>query len=73
MFNGNLDGLAPNNPCVSNCPNRSAYCHGSCEKYKEWQITQKQYSNKVRWIRRHNGMGIPWEQTKGNIYGKRGR
>ena len=72
MFNGNLDGLAPNNPCTKECPNRNAFCHSTCQAYKEWQITQKQYSNKVRWIRRHNGFGISWHQTKGNIYGKRG-
>ena len=73
MFNGNCEGIASGCPCVKECPNRNAYCHQSCQAYKEWQIIQKQYSNKVKWERRKAGFGINWNQTKGNLYGKRGR
>ena len=70
-FNGNMDGIAPNNPCVSTCPNRSAYCHGNCAKYKEWQLIQKKYSNKVRWIRKKMGYGVRFNDT--HAYTKRGK
>lgn len=59
-FNQNFDGIAPNCPCVKECPNRSAYCRGTCEPYKKWRIEQKIYSNKVRWIRKKQGMGVMW-------------
>ena len=59
-FNSNYDGIAPNVPCVPNCPNRTAYCHSYCEKYKEWSIIQKHYSNKVKILRKKQGMGTPW-------------
>ena len=63
-FNHNLDGIAPNMPCVKDCPNRNPYCRANCQAYKEWQLVQKQYSNKVKWIRKNNGMGVPWHCTK---------
>lgn len=28
---------AKRNPCKRNCRERSATCHGECEKYKEWR------------------------------------
>ena len=59
-FNGNFDGIANGCPCVKECPNRSAYCHSYCEKYKEWQIIQKHYSNKVKILRKKQGMGVMW-------------
>ena len=51
-------------PCKPNCPNRNAYCHSNCEKYKEWQIAQRHFSNKVKWIRKKNGMGVPFNATR---------
>ena len=63
-FNDNFDGFAPNMPCVKDCPNRNAYCRLGCEKYKEWQIAQKHFSNKVKWIRKKNGMGVPFNATR---------
>ena len=71
MFNGNAEGIAPNNPCYQ-CPNRTPYCHSQCEKYKEWQLIQKQYSNKVKWIRKQNGFGVNWNSPKAYIYKKKG-
>lgn len=70
MFNGNIE-IAEGCPCVPNCPNRNAYCHSNCQAYKEWQVIQRQYSNKVKWARKNAGYGMPFNQTKGNIYGKR--
>jgi len=67
-FNGNPEGFAPNMPC-KDCKERNAYCHSQCAKYKEWQVAQKHYSNKVRWIRKQQGNGIPFNQTRGNIRG----
>lgn len=72
MFNGNAEGIASGCPCTKDCKDRNAYCHGTCERYKEWQLVQKQFSNKVKLIRKKAGFGIDWNQTKGNLYGKRG-
>ena len=71
MFNGNCEGIADNCPCTKECKNRTPYCHGTCEKYKEWQVIQKQYSNKVKWLRKKAGYGIPWYGANGYIYKKR--
>jgi hypothetical protein len=71
MFNGNAEGIASGCPCTRECPNRTPYCHGTCQAFKEWQIVQKHYSNKVKRIRKQMGGGIRWNQTKGNIRGSR--
>ena len=66
-----MDGIASGCPCVPECKNRNAYCHSKCQAYKEWQITQKQYSNKVKWIRKKMGYGVRFNDT--HAYTKRGK
>lgn len=33
-------------PC-RDCNNRSATCHGTCEKYKEWSVENEKTRDKV--------------------------
>lgn len=65
-FNNNLDGVAPNCPCVRDCPNRSPYCRKDCTPYKKWRKEQYEYSKKVKSIRQSMGCGIKWN----SLYGK---
>ena len=65
-FNNNLDGIAPNMPCVPDCPNRNPYCRKDCTKYQEWRVTQEEYRKKVKSMRKDTGGGIRWN----SLYGK---
>ena len=64
MAFNSFDSTLSTCPCVPSCKGRNAYCHSTCEKYKEWQIAQKHFSNKVKWIRKKNGMGVPFNATR---------
>ena len=64
MAFNSIDSTLSTCPCVPNCPNRNAYCHSNCEEYKKWQIAQKHYSNKVKWLKKQAGYGVKWNALK---------
>lgn len=37
------------NPCAQTCPNRSATCHGKCQKYTAWK-QQNDAERDARWL-----------------------
>lgn len=62
-------------PCVD-CKDRKVTleynCHskGNCPKYEKWLEEAREIRRKQKECQ--NGLGIPWNQTKGNLYGKKG-
>lgn len=35
--------IRPKCPCVKDCPNRTATCHGQCERYSVYEIKMKRF------------------------------
>ena len=64
MAFNDFDSTMGNCPCRQDCKDRNAYCHSYCTKYKEWQIEQKHFSNKVKLQRKKAGFGTPWNYTR---------
>ena len=61
-------------PC-KDCKTRTAVCHGQgmCPSYDAYRIKIRQYNYNVKMMQKDAGFGIPWNQTKGNLYGRRGK
>ena len=38
-------------PCMRDCPDRTATCHGGCEKYKAWK---KEHDEAMEWLKEKN-------------------
>lgn len=41
------------NPCSRDCPDRSAGCHGTCEKYAEWSAEhnrQREEQHRLKYV-----------------------
>lgn len=38
-------------PCKRDCPDRTATCHGGCEKYKAWKI---EHDTEMKWLKEQN-------------------
>lgn len=36
------------NPCYQNCTERSATCHGTCQRYKDWAKAERERKKKLR-------------------------
>lgn len=56
-------------PC-KDCKTRTAVCHGVCPLYKKWSCLQRKQNMKIRAMQKDAGFGIPWNQLRGNIYGR---
>ena len=70
-WNKNTQHIAP----CKNCKNRKVTidynCHskGNCPLYDKWLEEEKEIERKRK--EANKGTGIPFNQTRGNIYGKR--
>ena len=60
-------------PCKKDCPERSADCHGKCQRYKDWRVVQdarneaERNANKARYTLNEDKKRELWRKKRYSV------